>query len=143
MTTVREILANKGNCVWAVDPEDSVYKALEIMSEKDIGSLLVMQGRALVGILTERDYARKVILRGKSSRNTRVCEIMASPVIVVGLDATCNECRELMTTQHIRHLPVMEGSRVVGVISMRDVMEEIIYDQTQTIQFWEDLSLDR
>jgi CBS domain-containing protein len=143
MNTARDLIAFKGGEVWSISPDDTVYNALSLMADKDIGAVLVMEGERLVGILSERDYARKVILRGKSSKTTPVSEIMSTRVITIGPDENCQTCMEIMSTHHIRHLPVIEDNYVIGVISVSDVMREIIYQQTQTIRFWEDLELDR
>jgi len=143
MNTARDLIDYKGREVWSVRPDDTVYDALTLMADKDIGAVLVMEGGRLVGILSERDYARKVILRGKSSKTTPVSEIMSTRVITIGPDESCQTCMEIMSNHHIRHLPVVEGSEVIGVISVSDVMREIIFQQGQTIRFWEDLELDR
>jgi CBS domain-containing protein len=143
MNTARDLIAFKGGEVWSVDPDDTVFDALNLMADKDIGAVLVMEGERLVGMLSERDYARKVILRGKSSKTTPVREIMSTRVITVGPDQSCRDCMEIMSNHHVRHLPVIEDNYVIGVISVSDVMREIIYQQGQTIRFWEDLELDR
>jgi CBS domain-containing protein len=131
---VRAILQQKSPDVWSVEPDASVYQAIEIMSEKQVGALLVISNAELVGAISERDYARKVILQGKSSRKTRVSEIMASPVISVPADATIEECMRGMTDHHIRHLPVMDGPAVLGVVSIGDLVKWIISAQEQTIR---------
>ena len=132
--TVREIIKRKGQDVWSVSPESTVYQAIEIMADKHIGALLVLAGGKLVGIISERDYARKVILRGKSSKETRVREIMTSPVIFVQPQDSVDECMKIITENHIRHLPVLEDEKVVGVISIGDVVNWIISAQDHTIQ---------
>ena len=129
MVTVRQILKNKNSQIWSTQPEATVYSALQLMAEKGIGALLVLADGNLVGIFSERDYARKVILRGKSSVETPVSEIMTPGVITVRLDQTIGECMTLMTEKRFRHLPVVEGDRVVGVISIGDVVKAIISDQ--------------
>ena len=134
MTTVRQILQLKGDYAWSVGPDDSVYDALRLMADKNIGALLVMENDKLVGILSERDYARKVILYGKTSKETIVHEIMSINVITVHPDQTVEECMELMTNKHVRHLPVMLDSKVVGMISIGDVVRSIIYQQRETIK---------
>ena len=129
MYTVRQILQSKGHQVWSVSPEASVYEALQLMAEKDVGALVVMEGDRLVGIFSERDYARKVILHGKTSRETHVREIMTARVAVVGPEQSTDECMALMTAKHIRHLPVMEGERLIGLISIGDVVKAVISNQ--------------
>jgi CBS domain-containing protein len=129
MYTVRQILQNKGNQIWSISPAASVYEALQLMAARDIGALAVVQEERLVGIFSERDYARKVILHGKTSRETRVDEIMTGRVVVVGPERTTEECMALMTEKHIRHLPVVEGERLIGLISIGDVVKAVISNQ--------------
>jgi CBS domain-containing protein len=129
MYTVRQILQNKGQQVWSISPAASVYEALQLMAARDIGALAVVQEDRLVGIFSERDYARKVILHGKTSRETRVDEIMTGRVVVVGPERTTEECMALMTEKHIRHLPVVEGERLIGLISIGDVVKAVISNQ--------------
>lgn len=133
-TTVRQILLSKGADVWAVTPETLVIDALHMMAEKNAGAVLVLRGEALVGIFSERDYARKVILRGKSSTDTPVADVMTSRVVYVRPSQTTEECMALMTDKHVRHLPVIEDERVLGVISIGDVVKAIVADQRFTIQ---------
>jgi CBS domain-containing protein len=132
MTSVRQMLRNKTD-VFAVSPEDTVYDALMLMADRNIGAVLVMEGGELRGILSERDYARKGILLGRASKDTRVAEIMTPRIICVAPGVTADECMVLMTDQRIRHLPVMEGGRVVGVISIGDVVRAILEEQRSTI----------
>jgi len=127
--TVRQLINRKGNQVWSIRPSATVFEALELMAEKRIGALLVMQGTLLVGIFSERDYARKVILQGKSSHNTRVSEIMTANVVGVQPGQTMADCMALMTDKRVRHLPVLEDDEVVGVVSIGDVVKEIISEQ--------------
>jgi CBS domain-containing protein len=136
MNNIRAILLDKGNSyIWTVKPDDTVLEALRIMADKDVGALLVMTGDKLVGILSERDYARKVILFGKTSKDTLVKEIMSSKVIVIDGGQTTEEAMELMTQHRIRHLPVVdENNEVIGVISMSDVLRNIIYRQREALK---------
>jgi len=134
MYIVRHCLQTKGNDVYSIHPEASVYEALRMMAEKDIGALLVMEAEKVVGIFSERDYARKVILHGKSSKETPVREVMTSRVVFVRPDQSLDECMALMTNKRIRHLPVLEGEGVVGVISIGDVVKEIIAEQEFVIE---------
>lgn len=134
MRKVRHLLQTKGNQVWSVGPDDTVYDALRVLAEKDIGALLVMDKRKLVGIFSERDYARKVILRGRSSKDTPVRQIMTPRVISVRPDQPIEECMAIMTTRRVRHLPVIEEGRVIGVISIGDVVKDIIAEQEFKIE---------
>ncbi len=132
--SVRLILKNKGSQIWSLAPDATVYEAIVMMSEKNVGALLVVSEGKLVGIISERDYARKVILQGKSSIETLVGEIMTSPVIAVTPGHTVDECMQIMTSNHIRHLPVLEGEKLVGAISIGDLVKAIISTQADTIQ---------
>ena len=134
MSSVRRILQIKGQDVWSISPAASVYDALRMMCEKDVGALMVIENSRLVGILSERDYARKVVLEGKSSRDTRVKDVMTPEVITVHPEQTLHECMEIMIDSHIRHLPVVLDERVVGVISIGDVLNDIIYQQKESIK---------
>lgn len=136
--TVDLILKQKGREVWWVSPELSVYEAIEKMADKEVGALLVMSEGALVGIVSERDYARKVILKGRSSKSTRVKDIMTSPVVYVTGTQTLDECMALMTGRRIRHLPVMEGQNIRGMVSIGDLVKWIIAEQAATIRHLED-----
>jgi len=129
MKTVDQILKLKGHDVWAVDPRHTVFDSLQKMSDKGVGSMLVMDGDKLVGIVTERDYARKVILEGKSSKDTTVSEIMSAKVLCVSPDRTLDECMALMTDKRARHLPVVDHKRVVGVVSIGDLVKAMISEQ--------------
>ncbi len=129
MNTVKEILESKGWEVWAVGPEASAYEALEIMADKDVGALMVVDGGRPVGIFSERDYARKVILKGKSSKNTPVRELMTGELVFVNPESTVNECMALMTERRARHLPVIERGMLRGVVSIGDVVKEVISNQ--------------
>jgi CBS domain-containing protein len=133
-TTIRHILEVKGNDVWSIAPGASVFEALRMMNDKDIGALIVMDGDRMVGILSERDYARKVILLGKTSRDTLVGEIMSKNVFTIHPDQTIEEAMGLMNSKHIRHLPVTDGDRLMGVISAADMMRAIIFKQRTVIR---------
>ena len=129
MATVRQILEGKGNQVWTISADKSVYDALRLMGEKEIGALVVVEGDKLTGILSERDYARKVVLQGKTSRETLVGAIMSSPVHSIRPDQSVKECMALMTEKRIRHLPVLEDGRLIGMISQGDLVKSIIDEQ--------------
>ncbi len=134
MVMVSQCLQHKGRTIWSIGPDESVYDALELMAEKDIGALLVMEGDELAGIFSERDYARKVALKGKLSKETPLREIMTSRVVCVHQHQSIEECMALMTEYHVRHLPVLEGEKLVGVISIGDVVKEIISEQKFVIE---------
>lgn len=138
MASVGDILRTKGRAIWSTTPSASVYEALQIMAEKNIGALLVVDAQELAGIFSERDYARKVILKGKFSRDTAVREVMTEKVITVAPDQTVEECMLLMTEKHIRHLPVLDKRELIGVVSIGDVVKAIISDQRFTINQLED-----
>jgi len=129
MKPVDQLLREKGADFWSVVPDATVFKALELMAQKNIGALLVMEGEHLVGIFSERDYARKVVLEGKSSKDIPVHQIMTTKVVCVRPQQSIEECMALMTDKRIRHLPVIEGDRVVGVISLGDVVKSKISEQ--------------
>ena len=131
--TIRLVLKQKGHQIWQVSPEASVYEAIELMADKSAGALMVISEGALVGVLSERDYARKVILEGKSSKQTPVKEIMTTPAIFVTPDQTVEEGMRIMTEKHIRHLPVVEKGEVLGVVSIGDLVKWIISAQEHTI----------
>jgi CBS domain-containing protein len=135
--SVDSILKQKPGNVWSISPDQSVYEAIREMADKQIGALLVMSQDALVGIISERDYARKVILMGRSSKNTRVKEIMTSRVVCVTPAHTLDECMALMTEHRIRHLPVMKDQKVVGLLSIGDLVKWIISEQEATIRHLE------
>ncbi len=134
MKAVRDILKVKGTDVWCVDAEATVLEALQRMAEKEVGALMVMDGARLVGIITERDYARKVFLLGRASPTTLVKEIMSSHVVYTHLDQPIEECMALMTEKRTRHLPVIEEEKVIGIISIGDLVKSIISDQQFTIE---------
>jgi len=133
-TTVAHVLAAKGKDVWSVAPDATVYHALEVMADKGVGALVVVEGDRLVGIVSERDYARKVILLDRVSRDTAVSEIMTSEVHTVSPSSSVTECMTLMTERRIRHLPVMDGERLLGVISIGDIVKAVIQDQRFLIE---------
>jgi CBS domain-containing protein len=133
MTTIRQILTGKPD-IYSIDPEATVLDALRLMEQKNIGALLVMRGGSLAGIFSERDYARRMILHGRSSKETLVREVMTSDVFVISPDTTSGECMVHMTDRHIRHLPVVESGRVVGVISIGDVVRSVIEDLRFTVR---------
>lgn len=134
MAYIRQLLKAKGNRVWTVSSQTTVYDAIKQMAEKNIGSLLVMAGGSLVGILTERHYARNVVLKGKTSPHTLVCDIMETNLIWVSLSHDINDCMELMTQHRVRHLPVIEHGKVVGVVSIGDLVKSIMDEQEFTIK---------
>jgi CBS domain-containing protein len=134
MRKVRDILETKGRDVWSIEPGASVYDAMKLMADKGIGALLVMEGQKLVGIISERDYARKVILQGRSSPTTEVREIMTPRVVYAEPDRNVEECMALMTEKRVRHLPVMEQGQVCGVISIGDLVKAIIAEQKFIIE---------
>jgi len=132
--TVGSILKHKGSEVWFVTPDQTVYEAIERMADKAVGALLVVLDGKLVGIISERDYARKVILKGRSSRTTLVKEIMTSPVIFVTPAQAVDECMDIMTRNRIRHLPIMENEKVLGVVSIGDLVKWAVSEQEETIE---------
>lgn len=134
MKLVKHLLDNKGRHIISVAPNNSVFDAIKLMADKSIGSLVVMDGDDLCGIITERDYARKVIVKGRSSQSTTVAEIMSTAVMTTSSAQSVNECMELMTEKRIRHLPVVEDNRVIGMISIGDLVQAIISDQQEEIE---------
>ena len=137
MTTIAQLLDTKGDQIWSVEPKATIFEALEIMSEKEIGALLVMEDGKLTGIFSERDYARKVILKGKSSKETRVGELMTKKVFYINSQKTINDCMAMMTAKRIRHVPVIEDNQVIGIVTIGDVVNQIISEQEVTINHLE------
>lgn len=134
MQTVKQLLDAKGYDVWSITPDATVFDALTLMAQKEVGALTVMKGEQLVGIISERDYARKVILQGKTSRTTLVREIMTRRVIYTHLEQTVEECMALLTERRIRHLPVIENGQVIGIISIGDLVKSMISHQQFMIE---------
>ena len=132
--TIGEILNTKGSQVWSISRDKTVFDAIELMAEKNIGALLVIEAGKLVGILTERDYTRKIALKGKSSKQTAVKEIVSGEVIHVTPEHTVEECMRLMTDNRVRHLPVLDNDKIVGLVSIGDLVNWIISAQSSTIQ---------
>ncbi|HLS82820.1 MAG TPA: CBS domain-containing protein [Steroidobacter sp.] len=133
MLRVKHLLAAKGSKVWTIGPDEPVFEAIRTMAIEHIGALPVVSDGELVGIVSERDYARKVILRGRSSADTSVGEVMSSPVVTVSADETVHHCMEIMTERRIRHLPVVENGRLTGIVSIGDLVKAVIEEQQQTI----------
>jgi CBS domain-containing protein len=132
--TVSQLLQSKGGAVHSIAPDARVIEALKVMADREIGALVVMEAGVLAGILSERDYARKVILHGKSSHDIPVRDIMTRHVVTIGPSQTVDQCMALMTSKRIRHLPVIDGGRIVGVVSIGDLVKEVIAEQEQTIK---------
>jgi CBS domain-containing protein len=134
MATARHLLDRKGRDIFSVGPDDPVLEAIRMMADHHVGALLVMNANRLLGIVSERDYARKVILKGRSSADTPVSQIMSSPVVTVSLTNSVQECMQMMTSRRIRHLPVVEDGAVVGMISIGDLVKAVMEEQQQTIE---------
>jgi len=134
MTSLKQVLQGKGHDIWSIGPEASVYDAMQMMADKEVGALVVTEGDSLVGVFSERDYARKVILQGRSSKDTKVKEIMTSRVAYARPEQSVEECMGMMTDKRIRHLPVMEGEKLLGVVSIGDLVKVIIEEQQQVIE---------
>jgi len=137
MKKVKQLLEGKSSALWSVRPDDTVRSALEVLAAKGVGALVVMDGTTLVGILSERDYARKVALRGKSSLETKVADIMVEDVLFVTPDQTSEECMGLMSSRRIRHLPVLDQGRVIGMLSIGDLVHNLLEEQKSTIEHLE------
>lgn len=134
MKTVQQLLQAKGSEIWCIGPDATVFDAIKLMSEKEIGALVVTHNHAVIGILSERDYARKVLLKGRSSRNTPVRDIMSRNVVYAEPDQHVEHCMNVMTERRIRHLPVLEDGRLVGIVSIGDLVKSIISEQQETIE---------
>ena len=132
--TIAEVLDKKGNAVWTIAPSAPVYDALKLMSDKDVGAVVVTDGEKVVGVFSERDYARKVVLKGRWSKDTPVADIMTTPVVHVPPWRTIVECMALMTDKHVRHLPVVDGGKLVGIITIGDVVKAVISQQEVAIR---------
>jgi len=135
--TIREILDNKGHQIWSVSPDTKIFEALQLMAEKNIGALVVLDGDKLVGIISERDYARKVALKGKTSKETPIRDIMTPKVLYVTPEKTAEDCMALMIEKRIRHLPVYEQDKLIGVVSIGDVVKAVIEEKKIAIEHLE------
>ncbi|MFO1271666.1 MAG: CBS domain-containing protein [Rubrivivax sp.] len=133
MKPVAELIRNREGTIWHVRPDDTVFAALQLLAQHEVGALMVMEGGRLVGVLSERDYTRKVALQGRNSKEMKVSEIMTSNVFVVSPKTDTHQCMALMSEKRIRHLPVVDGGTVLGMISIRDIMDDIIADHEVTI----------
>ena len=143
MTTVQRLLENKGLLVWSIAPDASVFEAVQLMADKRVGALMVVEQNELVGVISERDYAREIVLKDRGSRDTQVSAIMTRRVLYVRPDQTLDECMALMTEKNLRHLPVLDNGRLIGVISMRDVVKELISEKEFMIAQLENYITDR
>ena len=143
MTTVQRLLQNKGHTVWSIGPDASVFEAVQLMAEKGVGALMVVERNELVGVISERDYAREIVLKDRVSRDTPVSAIMTRRVLYVRPQQTLEECMALMTERNLRHLPVLDNGRLVGVVSMRDVVKDLIAEKEFLIEQLENYITDR
>ena len=143
MTTVQRLLQNKGHTVWSISPDVSVFEAVQLMADKRVGALMVVDRNELVGVISERDYAREVVLKDRASRDTPVSAIMTQRVLYVRPQQTLEECMALMTEKNLRHLPVLDNGRLVGVVSMRDVVKDVIAEKEFLIEQLENYITDR
>ncbi len=134
MITVKEMLKDKAGDILTISPQDTVYRALEIMAEKDLGALVVVKGEKVVGLFSERDYARNIVLKGKSSRDTLVKDLMNPKPCCVRPENTLNDCMALMTEKRTRHLPVLDGEKLIGIVSIGDAVKQYIVDKEFTIK---------
>ena len=133
MTTVGNLLTTKDSEIWSIGPDNSVFEALEMMAEKNVSGLLILENDKLVGIFTERDYARKLILKGRLSKNTKVSDLMTKNILYVETKNTIEDCMKLMTVKRIRHLPVLDSGRLIGILTIGDLVKQIISEQQTTI----------
>jgi CBS domain-containing protein len=143
MTTVQRLLQHKGHTVWSIGPDASVFEAVQLMADKRVGALMVVEGNQLIGVISERDYAREIVLKDRASRDTPVSAIMTHRVLYVRPEQTLEECMALMTEKNLRHLPVLDDGRLVGVISMRDVVKDLIAEKEFLIEQMENYITDR
>jgi len=143
MTTVQRLLQNKGHTVWSITPDASVFEAVQLMADKRVGALMVVERNELVGVISERDYDREIVLKDRVSRDTPVSAIMTQRVLYVRPQQTLEECMALMTEKHLRHLPVLDNGRLVGVVSMRDVVKDLIAEKEFLIEQMENYITDR
>jgi len=143
MTTVQRLLQHKGHTVWSITPDASVFEAVQLMADKRVGALMVVDRNELVGVISERDYAREIVLKDRVSRDTPVSAIMTQRVLYVRPQQTLEECMALMTEKHLRHLPVLDNGRLVGVVSMRDVVKDLIAEKEFLIEQMENYITDR
>ena len=143
MTTVERLLETKGHIVWSIAPDASVFEAVQLMADKRVGALMVIERNELVGVISERDYAREIVLKDRVSRDTPVSAIMTRRVLYVRPDQTLDECMALMTEKNLRHLPVLDNGRLVGVISIRDVIKDLISEKEFLIEQLENYITDR
>ena len=137
MLSVHDLLNDKGYEIWSTKPDSSVFEALQLLAEQNVGALLVFEAEELLGIFSERDYARKVLLKGKFSKDTPVREVMTTGVFTVSPDDSIEQCMDMMTKMNVRHLPVLQAGRVVGIISIGDIVRKIISEQRSTINMLE------
>ena len=143
MTTVERLLQHKGHTVWSIPPDASVFEAVQLMADKRVGALMVVDRNELIGVISERDYAREIVLKDRVSRDTLVSTIMTQRVLYVRPQQTLEECMALMTEKHLRHLPVLDNGRLVGVVSMRDVVKDLIAEKEFLIEQMENYITDR
>ncbi len=134
MLKIKDVLQSKSSAIWSIEPDDTAYNAIELMAEKDIGALIVMDEGVVVGIFSERDYARKVVLKDKSSKDTPVKKLMTADLYCINSDKTVEECMALMTKVHVRHIPVYENKRLAGIVTFGDIVNAVIVDQKVKIQ---------